>query len=129
MTEAQATQTVVTLETAEYSDFLNFITNLKDICTDIDIRNGLVRQRSDDKTSVFEIDLTPILPNVDMALTDIKKKLELLKIFQGQDEVTVTINQDGQNCYIFSDGITSIKVLSPTKVFGVPQSNLLVLPL
>jgi len=116
-TEEVTNQTVVTLETPEYSDFLSFITNLKDICTDIDIRDGLVRQRSDDKTSVFEIDLSSILPGVDMALTDIKKKLELLKIFQGQDEVTVTINQDGQTCYIFSDGITSIKVLAPTLDF------------
>lgn len=117
MAEGQPTQRVVTLETTEYSDFLSFITNLKDICTDIDIRNGLVRQRSDDKTSVFEIDLSSILPEIDMALTDIKKKLDLLKIFQGQDEVTVTINENGQGYYIFSDGITSIKILSPTLDF------------
>ena len=108
---------VVKLEASEYTDFLSFITNLKDICTDIDIRDGLVRQRSDDKTSVFEIDLSSILPDVSMALTDIKKKLELLKIFQGQDEVTITINEDEQSHYLFSDNVSSIKVLSPTLDF------------
>lgn len=112
-------ETTVKMDSEAYNDFLGFITNIKDICMDLDIRDGLVRQRSDDKNAIFEVDLSPILPGVSMALTDLKKKLDLLKIFQGQDEVTVKINEteNGSSTYTFSDNMSSIKILAPSLDF------------
>jgi len=89
----EQTQTV-NLSSEEYSNFLRCISSLRDICTDVDIRNGVIRQRSDDKFSVFEIDLTPITQNINIPISDLKQKLDLFKIFTGADqEVEITTSQ------------------------------------
>ena len=72
----------------------------------------MIRQRSNDKSTVFEMDLRPILNDteVDMPIADIKKKLELLKTFSGQ-EVTVSFDDDS---FSFSDQFSKIKFQNPT---------------
>lgn len=102
------------LSASEYADFLRCLTNLKEICNDVDIRDGIVRQRSNDKTSVFELDMTPLIPGVSIAISDIKKKLDLLKTFAGQ-EVSLEIKPDSDNPhFIFSDAFSSLKFISPS---------------
>jgi hypothetical protein len=90
------------------------LTNLKEVCNDIDVRGGFIRQRSNDKTTVFEIDLTPILQGNDIALTEIKRKLDLLKQYSGQTEVNVEIENGDEGYVIFSDTFTSFKASSPS---------------
>jgi len=105
------------LNAEEFSDFLRCITNLKEECNDIDIKNGIIRQRSNDKTSIFQIDLTPILTDaVTMSISDIKKKLDLFKMFIGQD-VNLEINTEGTQYFIFSDQFTELKFMSPAYQF------------
>jgi hypothetical protein len=105
--------TTLNLNVAEYNDFLRCITNLKEVCNDIDVRDGILRQRSNDKTSVFEIDMSSILPGVNMAISDIKRKLDLLKTFAGQ-EVTLNIVDGSPGHFIFSDSFSSLKFISPS---------------
>ena len=105
--------TTLNLNTAEFNDFLRCLTNLKEVCNDVDIREGFLRQRSNDKTSVFEIDMTPILPGVSMAISDIKRKLDLLKTFAGQD-VTLEIVDGEPGHFIFADAFSSLKFISPS---------------
>ena len=73
-----------------FNEFIRVLTNLKEVCNDADIRDGILRQRSNNHTSVFEVDLRPVFDESNIALTNLKQKLELLKTFQGQ-EVEVTI--------------------------------------
>ncbi len=101
------------LSVEEFNDFLRCLTNLKEVCNDIDVRGGFLRQRSNDKTSVFEIDMTPVLPGVDMAISDIKRKLDLLKTFAGQ-EVTLEIVDGSPGHFIFSDSFSSLKFIAPS---------------
>jgi len=105
--------TTLNLNAAEFNDFLRCLTNLKEVCNDVDIRDGYLRQRSNDKTSVFEIDMTPILPGVSMAISDIKRKLDLLKTFGGQD-VTLEIIDSEPGHFIFADSFSSLKFISPS---------------
>jgi hypothetical protein len=105
--------TTLNLNADEFNDFLRCLTNIKEVCNDADIREGFIRQRSNDKTSVFEIDMTPILPGITMAISDIKKKLELLKTFAGQD-VSLEIVEGNPGHYIFSDSFSSYKLISPS---------------
>jgi len=100
----------------EYNDFLRCLTNLKEECNDIDIRDGFIRQRSNDKTSIFQIDVNPILTDITMSISDVKKKLDLLKIFAGQ-EVNLEINNEGNSYFIFSDEYSSLKFISPAYQF------------
>jgi hypothetical protein len=106
--------TVLSINAAKYNDFLRCLTNLKEVCMDVDIRGGYLRQRSNDKTSVFEIDLTPILQDNDMAMTEIKKKLEVLKQYIGQNEVKIEIESGDEGYVLFSDTFTSFKASSPS---------------
>ena len=102
--------TNVNLNAEQYGDFLRCITNLREVCNDVDMRNGVIRQRSNDKSTVFEMDLRPLLTEVDMPISDIKKKLELLKTFSGQ-EVSIGFEDDH---FSFTDQFSTIKFQNPT---------------
>jgi hypothetical protein len=108
--------TTLTLGAEKYNDFLRCITNLKEECNDIDIKEGYIRQRSNDKTSIFQIDMTELLEDRSFSISDVKKKLDLLKIFVGQ-EVTLEIEEGANGHFIFSDQYTSLKFMTPAYQF------------
>lgn len=99
----------ILLNSESYNDFIRCVSNLIGVCGDIDIRGGILRQRSDDNTIVIEMDLRSILSDVDLSISDIKFKIELLKTFQGQD-VTLKLNE---NSIQFSDQFSLLKFLNP----------------
>jgi hypothetical protein len=104
--------TTVSLNVEEYNDFLRCLINLKEVCNDVDIRDGFLRQRSNDKTSIFEVDMSAILPGVNMAIPDIKRKLDLLKTFAGQD-MEIEIEEGEAGHFIFRDSVSTIKFMAP----------------
>jgi len=106
--------------TAEgFNEFIRCLTNLKEVCNDADIRGGILRQRSNNHTSVFEVDLRAVFDESNISLTNLKQKLELLKTFQGQDvEITINEPDDGTlGYYIFKDQYSSIRFITPTMDF------------
>lgn len=107
------------LSEANFNEFIRCLTNLKEVCNDADIRGGILRQRTNNHTSVFEVDLRAIFGDADIALTNLKQKLELLKTFQGQDvEVVITEPDDeGGGSYNFKDEYSSINFICPTMDF------------
>ncbi len=102
-----------------FNEFIRSLTNLKEVCNDADIRGGILRQRSNTQTSVFEVDLRTIFDDANIALTNLKQKLELLKTFQGQEvEVTIETPDDGSlGYYNFKDEYSSITFVTPTMDF------------
>jgi hypothetical protein len=105
--------TMINLSSSDYEDFLRCLTNLKDLCTDIDMRAGIIRQRSNDNNSIFEFDLTSLLQNITIPISDLKNKLDLFRIFIGQD---VRIDCD-DNVFSFSDQYTTVKIKKPLADF------------
>lgn len=116
--------TTIVMSSSDYEDFLRCLLNLKDLCTDVDLREGIIRQRTNDNNSIFEFDLTPLIQNVSLPLSDLKHKLDLFKVFSGQE---VTINSDDVN-FSFSDQYSSIKVKNPLPDFldnkFIPETEL-----
>lgn len=106
----------LSLTAEEYNDFLRCLINLKEESNDIDIKNGYIRQRSNDKTSIFQVDLSSILKDASFAVSDIKKKIDLLKIFAGQD-VNLEIVEGTNGYFIFSDQYSNLKFMSPAYQF------------
>jgi hypothetical protein len=109
----------ITLETEAYNDFLRCLVNLKEICNDVDIRGGFIRQRSNDLTSIFEMDLTSLIGDAQLPITNLKKKLDLLKTFAGQS-VTIEIEEgetESESYFIFADEQSSIKFQFPAIEF------------
>jgi len=89
----------------------------------VDIKEGVVRQRSNDKTSVFEMNMSSILKDdsddifdISFAISDVGKKLDLLKTFVGQ-EVNFEIIDGEPQFFVFSDQYSSLKFVSPTSQF------------
>lgn len=113
-----ATNTKV-LEVEDFNNFIRCLTNLKEVCNDADIREGILRQRTNNHTSVFEVNLTTVFEESNIALTNLKQKLELLKSFQGQQvEVIIDEPEDGTSgSYTFKDEHSSIKFITPTMEF------------
>lgn len=101
----------VNLSAEEYSNLLRCLSSLRDICSDVDVREGVVRQRSDDKFSVFEIDMTPLIQDLSIPISDLKQKLDLFKIFSGSDQA-VEITTD-ERFFSISDQYSILKFDNP----------------
>jgi hypothetical protein len=99
----------VSLSSENFDVLMRTLSLLKDVCSDVDIRNGIVRQRSNDHSIIFEIDLSSLLPNMNIAVSDLKQKLDLFKCFAGQ-EIDVKVNDID---FSFSDQHSSITFQSP----------------
>ena len=99
----------VILDKVKYDEFLRVLLVLKDICNDVDIREGIIRQRTNDNATVFEIDLTPILSNLSLPIIELKNKLDIFKCFSG-DEVTISTNDE---YFTISDNPSIIKIKNP----------------
>lgn len=98
------------LTSEEFNNFTRCLMNLKETCNDVDIKKGIIRQRCNDRTSVFEIDLTSIIGDMTLPLTVLKNKLDLFRLYFGQ---TVSIEViEGENesdsYYVISNGISRI---------------------
>jgi hypothetical protein len=83
---------------------------LKDICNDVDIRSGIVRQRSNDKLSCFEVDLSTVIGDMSIPFTNLKNKLDLIKIFQNQDEIII---EENETDFSIEDRYTKISFEKP----------------
>ena len=111
--------TRVEFDSEDYNTFLRCLTNLKEICNDVDIRVGVIRQRTNDLTSVFEMDLTSLLESATLPITNLKKKLDIFKSFAGQD-VAIEIHEgetESESYFVLSDDQTQIKFLFPALEF------------
>jgi hypothetical protein len=115
----EPTVTTIEMDAEEYNDFLRCLINLREICNDIDIRGGIIRQRSNDLTAIFELDMKPLVNEVSLPISNLKKKLDLLKTFAGQ-EVKLEINEgetESESFFIISDQQSSIRFLFPSLDF------------
>lgn len=90
-------EATIEMSAERYAELIRVIANLKDPCTDAEIKGSVIRQRTNDKNSIFELDLRNIFDEneIDISLTNLKSKFELFKLFQSsQDGVTFDINDD-----------------------------------
>ena len=81
----------VSLSNEEFENFVRSLSVLKDVCNDVDINDGIIRQRTNDHTTIFQLDLSSLLPVVTMCLSNLKQKLDLLKMFS-DEEVEIEIS-------------------------------------
>jgi len=104
----------VSLGADKYEEFMRCLSVIKDYCNDSDIREGVIRQRTNDNTSVFEIDMTPLIEDVNLPISNLKEKLEILKMFNDQEVVISVHIPEGENgWFTFSDQYSSLKFDMP----------------
>jgi hypothetical protein len=98
----------INLDSEKFEVFLRCLSLMKDICNDVDIRGGKIRQRSNDHSVIFEMDLSPLISDMNIPITKLKEKLELFKCFIGND---VDITDD--EVYSVADQISLISFKRP----------------
>jgi len=96
------------LDSTKFEAFLRCLSLMKDICNDVDIRGGKIRQRSNDHSVIFEMDLTPLISDMNIPITKLKEKLDLFKCFVGND---VDITDDDK--YSLADRLSLISFKRP----------------
>lgn len=97
----------ITMDNEQFDVFTRALTNLVDGFNDVDIREGIVRSRSTDRTITAEIDLTPILGETTLPLLLLKQKMDLLKCFRDSQEIKLSFNDNG-DWFSFSDDLTEL---------------------
>lgn len=100
----------ILLNSETYNDFIRCMSNLVRACDDVDIHGGILRQRNNSNTFVLEMDLRSIFDDIDLSISDMKNKFELLKTFQGQD-VTLKLTEESVE---FSDKFSKLQFLNPS---------------
>lgn len=98
-------------------DFVNLfktLSSLKEVCTDAQIVNGVIRQRSDDSNVYIEIDMRDVLNDqATFSISNLKNKIDLFRMFLGS-EVSLEIEDDS---YLFMDDYSKIKIINPSEEF------------
>ena len=103
----------LTLDNDQYQSFIRVISILKDICNDVDIRGGIARQRSNNNSAIFEINLSSLITDFDLPITVLKDKLDLFKSFIGGD---VTISSE-ETYFSFSDQFSKLDIMAPLQSY------------
>lgn len=102
-----------TIHPNDFSNFLRCLALLQDDCNDVDIREGILRQRTNLKENIIEMDLTPLVSDCDIVISNLKQKLPLLKGLSGQ-EVKIT---SADNNISFSGERSIFKFVNPRTDF------------
>lgn len=84
----------VTIHQKDFSNFLRCLALLIDKCNDVQIHAGVIRQRSNFKESIFEMDLSPLITDTDIIMSNFKQKLPMLKQLSQQGEVVIISTDD-----------------------------------
>ena len=129
-------ENTVVMNDEQNENFLRCLSILRDTCIDADIKNGLIRQRSSDKTSIFEIDLSSLISDVNLPLSNLKQKWDLFKIFSDSSvQLDVTDEtfsfKDEQSILSFKTPTTEyfpsefISEEELTNIFSLTEENLI----
>jgi hypothetical protein len=114
----------LTITREKFNNFLRSIKIMENACTDCDIVNGKVRQKTNSGHCIIEMDLNDIFTaNCNFTISQLKQKINLLKIFEkddaagqgGQDDNV--LYKDNDTTYIIADNISEITFRKPLKKF------------
>lgn len=83
----------IKLNAKEFATFLKCMSAVqKAFCSDVNIKGGFLRQKSNDGLIIIEMDLTSLISDCDIILENIKNKLALFNPLAKQD-VNIKINE------------------------------------
>jgi len=100
----------IDLSVKDFSNFIRCLSLLVDLCTDVDIRGGALRQRSNDKNEIFEMDLRPLILDCDIPIEYLKLQLPVLKgLLNQRVKITITITDD----HMYFSGLSTFSFKKP----------------
>jgi len=90
-----------TISVEKYKQFLNCLYTVSNYIEDLDIKQGLIRQRTADKQICVEMNLSSIFKQ-DLCVADIKSKLELMELLIDDGTDDITIQQADKVWFVYS---------------------------
>lgn len=119
----------ITITREDFAKLLGSLKLIETSCTDCDIVGGLIRQTTNDRHAIFEIDLSKILKIdgsdseklADISLSLIKQKNQILKTFELDDNVqiddkNIILNIEDTK-YEILDSLSKVTLRKPVKKF------------
>lgn len=113
----------VALERPVFSKLTSALSVIQDICVDCDIKNGIIRSKSNDRKNVILIDLTSAIGRKNLSFSQLKMKLSLLKTFEldmsaaNQDSNNTVIIEATQSDFRFSDSLSKLMMRKPIESY------------
>lgn len=109
----------IKVERDKFVTFINCIKLVVDAeCTDCDISSGEIRQMSNNKRSIIQVDLSNVLGDMDLSLSMASQKVQLLKTFElddtVEDEGSIAIEVDDKKIH-FTDSFGHLHFNKPMK--------------
>tara|TARA_Y100000310_G_scaffold342450_1_gene445766 strand:- start:2189 stop:2950 length:762 start_codon:yes stop_codon:yes gene_type:complete len=112
---------LISLTRADFTKLFATIKIIQDSCTDCDISGGFIRQKTNDRSAIVEIDLTNILKDNNLSISLIKQKVLLLKSFELDDNVQIDDDKISiifsDNDYTFTDFFSNIIFRKPSQKY------------
>jgi hypothetical protein len=100
----------VELSVKDFSNFTRCLSLLVDLCTDADIRGGILRQMANGKQYIFEMDLRPLISDCDIPIENLKQQLPVLKGLLNQKvQITITVTDD----HTYFSGLSTFSFKKP----------------
>jgi len=103
----------ICLDSKKFEEFIRVLSIFKDLANDVDINEGIIRQKSNNTTMLFDINLAHLIGNMNLPITNIKQKLDLFKSFMGQDVTIESIDKT----FSFTDKYSSFIFKKPHSEF------------
>jgi len=111
----------LTIEREKFSKMLNLMALIENYATDCDIQHGRIRQKTNNRQSITDIDLTSILGDNDLSLSLIKSKVQLLKSFELDENVQLNnkniLIESNESNYEFTDPLSKMIFRKPSAKF------------
>ena len=105
----------IKLQAKDFSNFLRCLYEILGICNAADIRGGVLRQRSNNKLMLLEMNLIPLISDSDILISDLMKTLTSMGGLRDQ-EVQITITSDSI-CFSGQRSHSSFKFANPDPSF------------
>ncbi|MCK5018808.1 MAG: hypothetical protein KAS32_17225 [Candidatus Peribacteraceae bacterium] len=112
--EVANTRQVINLETDNFSKLLGGLDILSKVCADAHIEKGQICQMTDRRSAIYKLDLSSVLGEASLLLSNIEGKVALLEPFRKQNVEMELVIDDGQTdpnmkFYFFQDELTKIR--------------------
>lgn len=83
----------LTFTRPDFSKMLGTLAIIQDICNDVEIREGIIRAKTNNNKTILDINLTSIFQDKNLLISLLKSRLNLLKTF----ELDMNIQTEGDN--------------------------------
>jgi len=102
----------IELTEEKYKTLLRIFSIIGEYCTDIDITNGVVRQKASSGKCRFEMNLKSLIGERSLPISIIKEKIKVFKLLDGNVKIFF-----GDNFFMFQDSVSSFNIKKPSRDF------------